>query len=154
MREAKDLKVPWLRGSRFIGYAPFAGNGTLVLDDHGHRVQPHPPDPRRVSSDGEDMHRLWQRGLRQGRGLRSMRAAPSHGVGAGSASALEEKRSESTRAASRSARVQLVRQAAWSQPTSRVEHRRKRQTTAANRSLPPVPPARRSRRSQGCVVWL
>ena len=28
--------------------------------DHGHPIQPHPPDPRRVFSDGEDVHRLRQ----------------------------------------------------------------------------------------------
>jgi hypothetical protein len=49
---------------------------------HGHRTQPHPPDPRHVSRDGEDVHRLRQRGHGHGGGLRSVRAAPSHGVAA------------------------------------------------------------------------
>jgi len=33
-----------------------------------------PPDPRRVSGDGEDLHRLRQNGHRQGGGLRGAQA--------------------------------------------------------------------------------
>ena len=116
-----------------------------TYNNHGHLTQPHPPDPRRVSRDGEDVHRLRQRGHRQDRAVRSMRAAPSHGVGARPSSALEEKRPQSTWAP-RNGRVQLVREATWSQPASRLGHRRKRQTTAADRSLPAVPPTRRGTR--------
>jgi hypothetical protein len=44
----------------FWSMYPSPGTIRSSYKDHGHPIQPYPPNPRRVSGDGEDVHRLRQ----------------------------------------------------------------------------------------------